>query len=90
MGSNAIGLVGILVALGLLIRLAYKGYSMLLVPPAAALVAAAFSGEPLLAKWAQFTRFTHVTAGAQLIFDPGNNPDDDLAAVFSARIRIAF
>lgn len=51
MGSNTIGLIGILVALGLLIRLAYKGYSMLLVPPAAALVAAAFSGEPLLAKW---------------------------------------
>ena len=51
MSSNIIGLIGILVALGLLIRLAYKGYSMLLVPPAAALVAAAFSGEPLLAKW---------------------------------------
>jgi H+/gluconate symporter-like permease len=51
MESNTIGLIGILIALGLLIRLAYKGYSMLLVPPAAALVAAAFSGEPLLAKW---------------------------------------
>lgn len=38
----------------------------------------------------QLTRFTHLTAGAQLIFDPGNNPDDDLAAVFYARIRIAF
>lgn len=38
----------------------------------------------------QVTSFTHVTAGAQLILDPGNNPDDDLLAVFYARVRIAF
>jgi H+/gluconate symporter-like permease len=51
MSAYAVGLLGIVVALGLLIWLAYKGYSMLLAAPAVALVAAAFSGEPLLAKW---------------------------------------
>jgi hypothetical protein len=38
----------------------------------------------------QLTRFTQVSAGVQLIVDPGNNPDDDLATVFYARLRIAF
>jgi H+/gluconate symporter-like permease len=47
------GLVGILVALALLMWLAYRGWSVLLVAPAAALVAAAISGEPLLAHWTQ-------------------------------------
>ncbi len=47
------GLLGILVALGLLLALAYRGWSILLLAPAAALVAAAFSGEPLLAHWTQ-------------------------------------
>ena len=47
------GLIGILVALGLLIWLAYKGWSVLLLAPAAALVAAAAAGEPLLAHWTQ-------------------------------------
>ena len=47
------GLVGILAALGLLIWLAYKGWSVLLLAPAAALVAAAAAGEPLLAHWTQ-------------------------------------
>jgi H+/gluconate symporter-like permease len=42
------GLAGILVALGLLLFLAYRGWSILLLAPAATLVAAAFSGEPLL------------------------------------------
>lgn len=51
MNAYAIGLLGIVVALALLIWLAYKGYSMPLAAPAAALVAALFSGEPLLAKW---------------------------------------
>ncbi len=51
MSAYAVGLLGIVVALALLIWLAYKGYSMLLAAPAAALVAAVFSGEPLLAKW---------------------------------------
>jgi H+/gluconate symporter-like permease len=47
------GLAGILVALALLMWLAYRGWSVLLVAPAAALVAAAISGEPLLAHWTQ-------------------------------------
>jgi H+/gluconate symporter-like permease len=47
------GLAGILVALGLLIWLSYRGWSILLLAPAAALVAAASAGEPLLAHWTQ-------------------------------------
>jgi len=47
------GLLGILVALGLLIWLAFRGWSVLLLAPAAALVAALFGGEPLLANWTQ-------------------------------------
>lgn len=45
------GLVGILIALALLMWLSYRGWSVLLVSPAAALVAAAVAGEPLLAHW---------------------------------------
>src|SRR5262245_22521587 len=47
------GLAGILLALGLLIWLAYRGWSVLLLAPAAALVAAAIAREPLLAHWTQ-------------------------------------
>ena len=47
------GLLGILLALALLMWLAYRGWSVLLVAPLAALVAAAISGEPLLAHWTQ-------------------------------------
>ena len=47
------GLLGILLALALLMWLTYRGWSVLLVAPAAALVAAAMSGEPLLAHWTQ-------------------------------------
>lgn len=47
------GLLGILLALGLLVWLAYRGWSVLLLAPAAALVAAAVSREPLLAHWTQ-------------------------------------
>ena len=47
------GLLGILVALGLLIWLSYRGWSILLLAPAAALVASAFAREPLLAHWTQ-------------------------------------
>jgi H+/gluconate symporter-like permease len=47
------GLAGILIALGLLIWLAYRGWSVLLLAPAAALLAAAISREPLLAHWTQ-------------------------------------
>ncbi len=47
------GLLGILLGLSLMIGLAYRGWSILLLAPAAALVAAAFSAEPLLAHWTQ-------------------------------------
>jgi H+/gluconate symporter-like permease len=47
------GLLGIIVALALLIWLAYRGWSILLLAPAAALVASAFAREPLLAHWTQ-------------------------------------
>ena len=47
------GLAGILLALGLLIWLAYRGWSVLLLAPAAALVAAGIAREPLLAHWTQ-------------------------------------
>jgi H+/gluconate symporter-like permease len=47
------GLLGILVALGLLIWLAFRGWSVLLLAPAAALIAAAVAREPLLAHWTQ-------------------------------------
>ena len=47
------GLLGILVGLGLLIWFAFRGWSVLLLAPAAALVAALFGGQPLLANWTQ-------------------------------------
>src|SRR5689334_12106621 len=47
------GLLGILFGLGLLIWLAFRGWSVLLLAPAAALIAAALAGEPLLASWTQ-------------------------------------
>ncbi|MDF0605036.1 GntP family permease [Neisseriaceae bacterium TC5R-5] len=47
------GLLGILVSLLLMIWLAYRGWSILLLAPAAALLAAATAGEPLLAHWTQ-------------------------------------
>jgi len=47
------GLLGILLALGLLIGLAYRGWSVLLLAPTAALVAAAAAREPLLAHWTE-------------------------------------
>ena len=47
------GLLGILLGLGLLILLAFRGWSVLLLAPAAALIAAALSREPLLASWTQ-------------------------------------
>jgi H+/gluconate symporter-like permease len=47
------GFIGILAGLCLLIWLAYRGWSVLLLAPAAALLAALFAGEPLLANWTQ-------------------------------------
>jgi H+/gluconate symporter-like permease len=43
------GLLGILVGLSILVWFAFRGWSVLLLAPAAALVAAAFGGQPLLA-----------------------------------------
>jgi H+/gluconate symporter-like permease len=47
------GLFGILLGLGLLVWLAYRGWSILLLAPGAGLIAAAFAGGPLLAYWTQ-------------------------------------
>ena len=47
------GLAGVLLGLALLVWLAFRGWTVLLLAPAAALLAAAFAGEPLLAHWTQ-------------------------------------
>ena len=47
------GLLGILAALAVLIWLSFRGWSVLILAPAAALVAAIAAGEPLLAHWTQ-------------------------------------
>src|SRR5712691_3315370 len=47
------GLIGILLGLALLIAFAFRGWTVLLLAPIAALAAAAFSAEPLLASWTQ-------------------------------------
>ena len=47
------GLSGSWSASALLVWLAYRGWSVLLLAPLAALIAAAFAGEPLLAHWTQ-------------------------------------
>ena len=57
------GLLGILIALGLLIWLAYRGWSILLLAPAAAILAAGLAGEPLLARWTQ----TFMGSAAQFV-----------------------
>ncbi|MFT4150379.1 MAG: GntP family permease [Paracoccaceae bacterium] len=57
------GLFGILLALALLIALAYRGWSVLLLAPVAAILAALISGQPLLAHWTQ----TFMGAGAGFI-----------------------
>lgn len=54
------GLLGILVGLAFLMFLAFRGWTILLLAPGAALIAAAFAGEPLLAHWTQ----TFMTAAA--------------------------
>jgi len=45
------GLLGILLALSVLMWLSFRAWSVLLLAPAAALLVAAFSSEPLLAHW---------------------------------------
>ncbi|HUC65397.1 MAG TPA: GntP family permease [Stellaceae bacterium] len=57
------GLLGILLGLGLIVWLAFRGWSVLLLAPVAALVAAAFAREPLLAHWTQ----TFMGNGAQFV-----------------------
>ena len=47
------GLLGIFLGLALLLALSFRGWSVLLLAPAAALIGAAFSGEPLLAHWTE-------------------------------------
>src|SRR6478736_1923703 len=63
--SDTMGLIGILLGLALLIWLALRGWSVLLLAPAAALLAAAFAGEPLLANWTQTFMFSAATFLAQ-------------------------
>jgi H+/gluconate symporter-like permease len=47
------GLFGILLGLGVLIWLSFRGWSILVLAPAAALITALSAGEPLLAHWTQ-------------------------------------
>ena len=47
------GLLGILLGLGVLMWLSFRGWSILVLAPAAALIAALAAGEPLLAHWTQ-------------------------------------
>ena len=61
--SDTLGLLGILIALGLLTWLSFRGWSVLLLSPVVAMVAAAFAGEPLLAHWTQ----TFMGSAAQFI-----------------------
>ena len=70
------GLLGILVGLGLLIWLAFRGWSVLLLAPAAAIVAALFGGQPLLASW------THIFMGSAASFLAQFFPLFLLGAVF--------
>jgi len=57
------GLLGILLGLSLLMWLSFRGWSILLLAPAAAMVAAAAAGEPLLAHLTQ----TFMEGGAQFL-----------------------
>jgi H+/gluconate symporter-like permease len=47
------GVVGILIGLGALVWLAYRGWTILLLAPLCALIAALLAGQPLLANWTQ-------------------------------------
>ena len=55
------GLLGILLGLALLMWFAYRGWSVILLSPVAALLVAVLSGEPLLANWT--STFMGGTAG---------------------------
>src|SRR5213080_2681976 len=94
MRAYVVELLGILIALGLLIFLAFRGFTLLLAAPAAAIVAAAFSGEPLLAKWT--LTFMQGTGRFIINFFPlfllggvfGKLMDDSGAALSIARERL--
>ncbi|HEY2255297.1 MAG TPA: GntP family permease, partial [Variovorax sp.] len=62
------GLAGIFLGLGLLIWLSFRGWTVLVLAPLAALVAALFAGEPLLAHWTQ--TFMGAAAGFLASFFP--------------------
>ncbi|MEH2607908.1 H+/gluconate symporter-like permease [Bradyrhizobium sp. AZCC 1693] len=65
------GLLGILIGLGLLIAFAFRGWSVLLLAPLAALIAALCSREPLLAHW---TQIFMVSAAGFLLFRAAGIP----------------
>jgi H+/gluconate symporter-like permease len=48
-----VGFAGVLLGLAALVWLSFRGWSVLLLAPAAALVAALFAGQPLLAHWTE-------------------------------------
>jgi H+/gluconate symporter-like permease len=62
------GLLGILLGLGALLWLSFRGWSVLLLAPAAALIVALLAGEPLLAHWTQ--TFMGAAAGFLAQFFP--------------------
>lgn len=70
------GLLGILLALVVLMWLSFRGWSVLLLAPAAALLVAAFSSEPLLAHW------THTFMGSAAGFVASFFPLFLLGALF--------
>ena len=57
------GLLGVLVGLAILIFFAFRGSSILVLAPLTGLIAAAFSGEPLLASWTH----TFMRSGADFV-----------------------
>ena len=66
--SEALSFLGILVALGALIAMAYRGWSVLFLAPTLAMIAASFSGYPMLASWTQI--FMVAAAGFLAQFFP--------------------
>ena len=62
------GLAGILLGLGVLVWLSFRGWSVLVLAPAAGLIAALAAGEPLLAHWTQ--TFMGAAAGFLASFFP--------------------
>ena len=63
-----LGLLGILLGLALIMVLAFRSWTILLLAPLAAAVAALFSGQPMLAHWTQ--TFMPAAAGFVAQFFP--------------------